>query len=400
MAATLGTPDDSDASLPVVAAKNRRFRGNNVLTKIKNAIGGRLYGSGKKQRHSAVANGHLLDDTIDGLSIHDEDDTGVSAVDMTNETKDRLFGDDPVSDVPPGPFLVRPTKFACRLKLGEKPPDPLRDHTPSKLPRNRGLNNILPQSSTHKEMDSAIDVDFDALLSSSPLGQSTPQIHLEPSFDDASKKPKNIPPGTYSVFDIGTKNERNFDSPGFHITASRQAPSVVILADNHSGRNFQIASTQRTKHPSPSKDELETPEEALRHYLPADEWDEEIAYERVANSVDDLRSSGALKRKGSFAGWEKGRDGDMKRRGFEANNSMATSASAANSGHLPKSFASKVRKVSMLAKPAGPPYILKPRSASGISAEVACKVIIGNSALDVDELQWDETAYDIGMRVA
>jgi len=44
--------------------------------------------------------------------------------------------------------------------------------------------------------------DFDDLLSSSPVAQSTPRIRLEPSFDEFGKKTlKNVPADAHSLFD-------------------------------------------------------------------------------------------------------------------------------------------------------------------------------------------------------
>jgi hypothetical protein len=70
--------------------------------------------------------------------------------------------------------------------------------------------------------------DFDDLLSSSPVAQSTPRIRLEPSFDECGKKTlKNVPADSHSLFDnsdIGHYSDMEVDDEPADFT-SKESPS-------------------------------------------------------------------------------------------------------------------------------------------------------------------------------
>jgi hypothetical protein len=69
---------------------------------------------------------------------------------------------------------------------------------------------------------------FDDLLSSSPVAQSTPRIRLEPSFDECGKKTlKNVPADSHSLFDnsdVGHYSDMEVDAEPSDY-ASKKFPS-------------------------------------------------------------------------------------------------------------------------------------------------------------------------------
>lgn len=96
---------------------------------------------------------------------------------------------------------------------------------------------------TKKRHNLNYESDFDALFSSSPLGHSTPRIRLEPTDDDGKRVLRSVSANSPSLFDSASELDGHDDIDVF--IPPRAAPN------------------RSKKHPSPSKAELEDLEYAM-----------------------------------------------------------------------------------------------------------------------------------------
>jgi hypothetical protein len=250
-------------------------------------------------------------------------------------------------------------------------------------------------------MESSFEVDFDALFSSSPVAQSTPRIRLEPTFEEkGGKKLRNVPADSRSLFDPDSSMHGPQSDVGAVTTAPQNnTPRRTIVKRNNShvkdvglGVKSHV-SKRRKKHPSPSKAELEGLEDALKHYSPHIESMDTKKQEEVGLSLGELRTRETLKPKN--------------------NNASLSQAAKRGKGNgvgifgKPKqpvpgsSMAEPARR--LVVKPQIPSMIPKPAGVPTMNRRADSRMLLlrtqgDGSAMDTDELQWDETAYHIGMK--
>jgi hypothetical protein len=249
---------------------------------------------------------------------------------------------------------------------------------------------------------SSFEVDFDALFSSSPVAQSTPRIRLEPTFEEnGDKKLRNVPAESRSLFDPDSSMREPLPDLCINTTpASNTVPRKLIVKRNNSQvKDVSLGvkshmSKRRKKHPSPSKAELEGLEDALTHYSPRLVSMEVNKQEELTLSFGELRTGEALRSKDNNAALsqaaKRGKNGSRLGMFGKAKQSVA-GASMAEPARRPTP---KGRKPSMIPKPAGAPTMKRrtePRKYQ-LMAQA------DESAMDTDELQWESTAYHIGMR--
>jgi hypothetical protein len=163
--------------------------------------------------------------------------------------------DDPFSDPPQFDEKTRrPTEFEQRLQEDLSIPFP-------DLPS--GAFSLKEESSRASETRGA---DTGELLSSSPIAQSTPRIRLEPAFEkDGRKTLKKVPAESPSLFDQenfslgGQFSDMDLDISYFEKNSGSSLVDVAVRKSCQ-GRDldYTICSKHHTKkHPSPGKVELE-----------------------------------------------------------------------------------------------------------------------------------------------
>ena len=157
--------------------------------------------------------------------------------------------------------MKRPTYFEHRLQ--EEPSDAVPN---------------LPHAFNFKEEDSRKNetkheiygVDADDLMSSSPVAQSTPRIRLEPTFEkDGRRILKNVSAQSPSLFDPDNSSLGDlFSDMDLDISSFDKRSWSSLLATRKSWHGQEMDATcsdyQIKKHPSPSKIELEGFQRALR----------------------------------------------------------------------------------------------------------------------------------------
>ncbi len=253
-----------------------------------------------------------------------------------------------------------------------------------------------------RKVGSGLEVDFDALFSSSPVAQSTPRIRLEPTFEEnGDKKLRNVPADSRSLFDPDSSMREPLSDLGVNTTPPTNIVSrkLIVKRNNSQVKDVSLGvkshmSKRRKKHPSPSKAELEGLEVALTHYSPRFISTEGYTQEELAVSFGELRTGEILRSKDNNAALsqaaKRGKNGSRLGMFGKAKQSMA-GASMAEPARRP---ALKVQKPSMIPKPAGAPTmkrLTEPRKHQLMTQA-------DESAMDTDELQWESTAYHIGMR--
>jgi hypothetical protein len=295
-----------------------------------------------------------------------------------------------------------PTKFEHRLKE-----DMSIDQNANSIPlppnNRQSLKDELPRVRKVKQSALVYDVDFDALLSSSPLAQSTPRIRLEPTFEeDGKKKRKNVPADSRSLFDpdnssVGQHSDMYVDSPSRSKAPSRRVSNTVKrrnsqIKDGGLGIKSHLSKRMK-KHPSPSKAELEGLEIAMRQYPPFVRGASPNVQNDLTLSFGELRTAiSVLTPKDHNAMLQEPTKRQIKGKGLEIFEKPGSTKQTSSMSEMPKR--PKAQKSSMIPKPADPTNT-KPRTKTSGSSRYD---LADGSMMDIDELQWDRTAYDIGMR--
>jgi hypothetical protein len=217
---------------------------------------------------------------------------------------------------------------------------------------------------TKKTSNLNFEADFDACFSSSPFDSSTPRLRLEPVDDHGKKTLRSVSASSPSMFD-----------------------SAAIDTDMEDVENLAVTSylpfhDKIKKHPSPSKMELEELQQAMGRLsdfqistdgaemqAAASEKAAKQAIPRVLSQID------------ANVG---GRPRDMLQ---NKNNCPATHKSA-----IPRPAAPSKR----LPASAKGRFPVKP-SKSAISTK-AKNIESTSDAMEVDELQWEDSAYNIGRK--
>jgi hypothetical protein len=273
----------------------------------------------------------------------------------------------------------------------------------SSLPgRSHRLKHEPHRLQSARKVGSGFEADFDALFSSSPVAQSTPRIRLEPTLEEnGEKKLRNVPADSRSLFDPDSSMREPLSYFGTNtIPPQIKTPRKMIVKRNNSqvkevGLGVKShMSKRRKKHPSPSKAELEGLEDALTHYSPRMVSIDAKTQEELTLSFGELRTGDILKSKDNNAplsqAAKRGKKGNRLGMFGKPKQSVAGS-SMAEPARRP---VLKPLKPSMIPKPAGAPT-MKRRTESCMYELI---VQADESAMDTDELQWESTAYHIGMR--
>ena len=265
----------------------------------------------------------------------------------------------------------------------------------------RNIEDKVLRPASIRSTEPRYDMDFDALFSSSPLAQSTPRLRLEPSFENSgSKKIKNIPADSRSVFDRDIP--RNVQFSGMDIAPEyEETPSTEKVAKRINPRTKELEpavrnhlSKRRKKHPSPSKNELEKLEDALRHYPPLVGPVNPHTEDDLTVSFGELGTEGVLQ----------SRDNNMLLR-VPAKRCIRGSVSSTRDKlgqHIPNSSmtelakrpAGKFQRASMAPRLAGAATL--GRRPEYLSYQLSSQH--DGSVLATDELQWDSTTYNMGMK--
>jgi hypothetical protein len=252
-----------------------------------------------------------------------------------------------------------------------------------------------------RKVASGFDVDFDALFSSSPVAQSTPRIRLEPTFEEnGDKKLRHVPADSRSLFDPDSSMREPLSDLTTNTPPSDNTPQRRLVVKRNNSQVKDVSSgvkshmsKRRKKHPSPSKAELEGLEGALSHYSPR-LASMEVNTQELALSFGGLRTGETLKTKDNNAPMSQAaqRSKTGNRLGLFARPKQAVAShSMMEPARRP---VVKERKPSMIPKPAGASTV-KRRTETGKFHQLIQK---DESAMDTDELQWESTAYHIGMR--
>ncbi|CZT44996.1 uncharacterized protein RSE6_05264 [Rhynchosporium secalis] len=410
IAATKALKPGSDGIVlpgPLVPDKKNRLVGNKVLTKMKTAINDRFGGRYARKRDSII-NGRLLDPTLN--EVQDlEDDVSASGETATamelrmnegdNFKNPKIFNltghgnirrkpladdgkslrshksndhpDDPFSERPESSSITRtPTRFENRLRddssnsqSSEVIPDlPNNCHTPKR-------------TSERKIRTSIYDNDFDAMLSSSPFAQSTPRIRLEPTFEeDGTKVLKNVSADSRSLF----------DSDQMDLDFIRKSPSSLEPAKRKSStaKDYGIryySYKKVKKHPSPSKAELEGLERALQAFLPLSPSESFPPLDDLYPVKEAMVPAPALATTDPNKKMQNTKRHGMKLDSLKGSESMP--ALSHPNLHLPF-----------------------PRQNTGgmdgTHRFMSHKNLAHKMDIEIDELQWDDSTYNIGMRRA
>jgi hypothetical protein len=234
--------------------------------------------------------------------------------------------------------------------------------------------------------------DFDAILSSSPVAQSTPRIRLEPSFGNSDGKCLKDPTSDFQPafdFDGDYVSDMELDSALSCkiLSSSATATPVGKVSPNmrYSPSPADYNSSEKIKkHPSPSKAELETLEDALR------------TISGVSIGAGGRPTLCTLAPKDANTRYQ-----DLKRRnqvskGFLRVKHADLEDSISNiTGHNNPRSSIVSLKSSEASDPQHPFRAITKHRFSGHG-----DLICNNSMLDIDELQWDDAAYIIGRRTA
>lgn len=225
--------------------------------------------------------------------------------------------------------------------------------------------------------------DFDAMLSSSPFGQSTPRIRLEPTLDGDGKRSLSfVPVDSRSLFDPDNSSMDIDTSNHPRRSSSSQEP----IKRTHSNARLKECraswkgSKRTKKHPSPSKADLEELERDLQNFLPRNPpgdsalEDDKFSVGRTLAPASALSPTDANKRV------------HVNKRTLHVL-PIQTSESMPNLPNRPKY----------------PQNTLQPRkkTTEGLSRQYKSYNALGddyNGIMDIDELQWDDAAYNIGLK--
>lgn len=257
------------------------------------------------------------------------------------------------------------------------------------------------RSRSYRACESAIDMDFDALFSSSPLAQSTPRIRLEPTFEeDGGKKLKNVPADSHSLFDRDHSKGGQISGKDLQLSRPHKVlhNKPVVKRETSQVKDSRLGveshlSKRRKKHPSPSGNELEGLGDALKQYSHRMVSLNPDPEEQLSASFGELRTGMALSARDNNAllteDAKRGKKGNRLNISEKPKKSTSTPALAKS----PKHPAIKPGRPSMIPKAAGASSLKRHPE-----PPVSRLVIASGSAMDIDELQWDNAAYHIGMR--
>ena len=242
---------------------------------------------------------------------------------------------------------------------------------------------------------------FDALLSSSPLAQSTPRIRLEPTLEESGRRTlKNVPADSRSLFDPDTSSDMDVDCTpvnpqtgeflGFHIKRKNS-----LLKESALG--FQCHSKGTKKHPSPDKAELEGMEKLMQEHPPFGTSETLVlpgtieAQDKAPTYFGSAFSAPVLAPRDSNPKIQDQAKGIEKRKRLGLFQKSELSRTVASSPDIHKR--SKTPK-SLIPKPADTANT-KPRQDNRYSLR---DEVFNGTAMDIDELQRNESAYEIGVK--
>lgn len=250
-----------------------------------------------------------------------------------------------------------------------------------------------------RKVESSFEIDFDALFSSSPIAQSTPRIRLEPTFEeDGTKRLGNVPADSRSMFGLDSSKHGHIPNVSADQTPIHNAQRKAVAKRNNSqvkdvGLGVRSYTKRRKKHPSPSKAELEGLEDALKHYSPCVVSMNASKQEDLTLSFGELQTGEKLKSKDNnklLSQAAKRSKGDQ----FGIFGKPRQNAAGSSLAEPVRRPAVRAQKPSMIPKPAGAPTMKRHAD----SRMFLKRNQASESAMDTDELQWDLTAYHIGMR--
>ncbi|KAH8685959.1 hypothetical protein BGZ60DRAFT_523225 [Tricladium varicosporioides] len=436
-------PSSSSGTLlqgPLVANKKRRFKDHKVLAKVKTAINDRLGARQIKKAHDSARDDRLLDlgindiqDLPDLPDLDEEISHSFSALNTLeirlNEGKNlaghiklqRITGHGNISRKPiadegrslrsrksfDDPFSERPCSSQRRTPRprDDKSLEIVRETVPEALPLPRSYTE-LPAMKKMVHSTTGYETDFDLLLSSSPDAQSTPRIRLEPSYEENGRKTlKQVPADTRSVFDSDKSliaytveadallaNDQNTDTSALD-PIKRKSSQL-----RNSKLEVQPVHTKRMKkHPSPSKADLEKFEQMfLRDYPDLLQSDELGNAEVVPTALSDaaiipiLAPLDSNQRMVELHRPEKGQTSEVS----ETVNLTRAASSTPEFSRRPRHS-----RFSLMPKMAGKMTNQSRPKRESYQHPVRKDHDRGSDDdMDIDELQADASAYNIGMK--
>ncbi|PBP19482.1 hypothetical protein BUE80_DR009736 [Diplocarpon rosae] len=405
--------DEPNFQEALASTNKRRLMDYKVLTKVRTAFNDRFPARNGRKRGS-IMHARLLDSGSLHQAPDFEDENSPSAAALTtmelrmnevilgdNFKNPKIFtltghgnirrkplADDGKSlrsrkstDHPEDPFVERssngltrtPTSFGNMLTDSSNGSDfvpdlPSRCQTPAR-------NSIQAK----KNRTSLYTGDFDALLSSSPFAQSTPRIRLEPTFEEDGKSTLNfVPADTRSLFDPDNSSmELDNDVPSRRSSSHEQMKRKSSLAKEFGVKSHAFKRVK--KHPSPSKTELEGLEKDLQGFLPGS-LREDFALENDKFPTGrNLAPPAALSTKDSNRKYRGTRRHALKLEPLATTESMPNFPTRSKNSQHESSH-------------------VKKRAMEGLGCQfMSHGNLTSNSVMDLDELQWDNPSYDIGM---
>lgn len=247
------------------------------------------------------------------------------------------------------PFHSRQGSNSSSIGTSESSELPSRRQTPkNQLRHTRKTSNLI------------YDADCDALFSSSPLGSSTPRIRLEPNEDDGKRKLRSVSANLPSVFD-----------------------SVMDIDNEPARLAFASSQVQNRikKHPSPSKKELEELDSALKKY---DDFSRGFKHPQKMNANISDSSLAATTILG------------------EGNRNVAVKSRKTHG----RGIREKPHEFGLLPSADSMPKIPFAKSCKGFPTRIESRSLHKDTRsqlepaaiMDIDELQWDDSAYNIGRK--
>ena len=252
---------------------------------------------------------------------------------------------------------------------------------------------------------------FDALFSSSPVAQSTPRIRLAPTVEGNGRRTlKQVPANSQSLFDADSSSmgfrQMEVDPPPAQNDTTSEMEVNTTLPNDQTGEHFGDRVTRKTsfkdralpkrhskkakKHPSPSKLELEGLEKALSDFPAFGTSQTPVTHEHLDNVGISQPFTRALGPKNLNAKIKEAAASDRKTGlGLFPKPQMPRSDVP-----LPKTSRRKGQKTSMLPRPAGTAMKSPRPELDGKKLSVRGAAFNG-TAMDIDELQWDRSEYNI-----
>jgi hypothetical protein len=444
--------DSSSSSMAIdspALSKNSGKKGSGVLSKMRSTITGHLHDKGLKKHHNLAKSEYLLDPNLNHLPDYDEEASTISDMELRiNEGSYFVrLQQSPSLTVMCEGINFRNPKIQSLIGHGTIRREPIADdgrslmsrksvevisiedvrttgarvltsfdsRRQSKVSFDRSadiISSVPGRSQRFKDesrrppgarkMGSGFEVDFDALFSSSPVAQSTPRIRLEPTYEESGdKKLRNVPADSRSLFDPNSSMREPLSDLAINSTPPQSTPPrrLIVKRNNSQVKDVSLdvkshISKRRKKHPSPSKAELEGLEDALVHYSPRLVSTEVNMQEELTLRFGGLRTGETLKYKDSNAPMSQvakcGKKGD--RLGLFGKPKPASVGSSIAEPAMQPLL--KALKPSIIPKPTGAPT-MKRRTENRKLQQL---LQTDESAMDTDELQWESTAYHIGMK--